>query len=123
METFEENVRTKGKLMAELIRDRQPVVEACLKIQMNTRKTGNEKGFKTEIIQKSCARVDGDKCAACAFPDQKWRLGKCNLSTHLYHENKQGQPFIILTPVGVNPEEYIEEQQKLNPIKQSKRGF
>jgi hypothetical protein len=122
---FNELVRTKGRVMAELERDKTPIIESCFKVQLSERikERGQVVELKTEIIEKRCERINGQNCSACAFPDLKWRNGKCNLATHLYHENKKGEKVLILTPFGVIPEAYIKEQQKLNPIKQSKRGF
>jgi len=119
--TFEENVRTKGRTMAELIRDRTPIIEACSKVQMSEKLPKSE--LKTEIIDRPCARIAGDNCEACAFPDKKWTLGKCNLATHLYYENKKGEKQFIVTPITMTVAEYEEVQRKVNPIKQSKRGF
>jgi hypothetical protein len=122
---FNELVRTKGRMMAEVMRDKTPIVEFCQKVQMSERiKEGrNEAYLKTETIEKPCERIAGDHCAACGFPDQKWKSGLCNLATHLIHENKKGEKVLICTPLGILPETFIKEQQKLNPIKQSKRGF
>jgi hypothetical protein len=119
--TFEENVRTKGQLMAEAIRDRTPIIEACLKVQMSEKLPKSQ--LKTEIVDRPCERIDGTDCAACAFPDKKWKLGKCNLATHLTYENKKGEKQFIVTPITMTVAEYEEEQRKVNPIKQSKRGF
>lgn len=121
---FNELVRTKGRVMAELERDKTPIIESCLKVQMSERiREGKETHLKTEIVEKKCERINDQHCSACAFPNLKWKNGSCNLATHLYHENKKGERVMILTPFGVIPEAYIKEQQKLNPIKQSKRGF
>jgi hypothetical protein len=119
---FNELVRTKGRLMAEAIRDRQPVIEACMKVQLSERVKQGE--LKTSVIDKKCARISGEFCKACTSPDAKWKNGKCNLATHLYFENKggRGEKQFIVTPMGTEPSAYIKEQQKLNPIKQSKRG-
>jgi len=119
--TFEENVRTKGQTMAELIRDQTPIIEACVKVQMSEKLPKSQ--LKTEIIERPCERIVGEKCGACAFPDKKWRLGKCNLATHLTFENKKGEKQFIVTPITMTVEEYEEVQRKVNPIKQSKRGF
>lgn len=121
---FNELVRTKGRIIAELERDKTPIIESCFKVQLSERITkGRESHLKTETVEKKCERINGQNCLAYAFPDKKWKNGSCNLATHLYHENKKGDKVLILTPFGVIPEAYIKEQQKLNPIKQSKRGF
>lgn len=120
--TFEENVRTKGRTMAELIRDQTPIIEACVKVQMTEKLSRGE--LKTEIVERPCERIVGTDCGACAFPDKKWRLGKCNLATHLIFENKTGdKKQFFVTPITMTVAEYKEVQRKVNPIKQSKRGF
>jgi len=112
------------QLMRELYRDRTPAVEACRKVQKTVvrgkDKDGNDK-LETTIIDHPCKRIDDTYCGACAFPSAKWRLGDCNLATHLYYEMKRGEPQTFLTPVGRTIEEHRKIQQKLNPIKASKR--
>lgn len=118
--TFEENVRTKGRTMAELIRDRTPIIEACVKVQMSEKLPKNE--LKTETVERPCTRINGDNCEACAFPDKKWKLGKCNLATHLIYENKKGEKHFFITPITMTVTEYQEVEKKVNPIKQGKRA-
>ncbi len=99
----------------------EPIIEQCLKVQFSV-KDGSKSGeFKTEIIDKPCTRIDGDVCGACMSPTSKWRLEKCNLATHLYHENKQGQPYAFITPIGKPIVDPRVADAKLNPIKYSKR--
>ncbi len=40
---------------------------------------------KTSIIDKckGCDRINGQFCSAYLFPDKKWRLGDCNLASHI----------------------------------------
>lgn len=122
MRTKEHNSATcrKGNCIQCLRENREPAVEACLKVQLST-KTGSKGEYKTEIIDKQCSRLDGEVCGACFSPNAKWRHGKCNLATHLYHEVKKGQPHAFITPTTMTVEAYQEQQQKLNPIKASKR--
>ena len=46
----------------------RPVVEQCL---------GCDRILK---------EVDSQRCSAFAFPDAKWRMGNCNLATHIKAE-------------------------------------
>lgn len=122
---FMEMVRTKGRVIAELYRYRTPLVDACKKIQVTEKKTSTRKGDpepKTEIIDKLCDRAKDEFCGACPFPDKKWKHDLCNLATHLHIETKKGQTPSIVTPITMKAKKSVEEQ-KLNPIKQSKRGL
>ena len=116
--------RTKGRVIAELFRDRTPIVEACIKVQLSTktRKDGNDV-IKTDVIESPCRRIDGEFCGACGFPDKKWRGDICNLATHLYMEPpKQGAPQKFITPITMTFQDFETKKAMLNPIKQSKRG-
>jgi len=124
-EEYAELCRTKSRMLADLERDKTPIVEACTKVQVSVKQKADE--FDTKVEERRCSRIslkeDGSEfCEACAFPNAKWRLGKCNMATHLYHENRPGKPFTILTPITMDVNTYRKEVQKLNPIKQSKRG-
>ena len=123
MGTKEHNSETcqKGNCIECLREKREPIIEPCLKVQFSV-KDGSKKGeFKTEIIDRPCNRIDGDLCAACVSPNAKWRIERCNLATHLYHENKQGQPYAFITPLGKEIIDPRVAEAKLNPIKFSKR--
>jgi hypothetical protein len=114
-----EILRTKGKVIAELFRDRTPIVDACKLVQLST-KSGHD--YKTETIEKPCDRIDGPFCGACAFPNIKWKLGLCNLATHLEADNRKDQPHQFITPITMDVEKVEENKKFLNPIKNSKRG-
>jgi hypothetical protein len=64
-----------------------------------------------EIIEKceGCDRVvaveEGKFCAAVPNPEVKWRMGSCNLATHVKSAAKNGQ------------------NVKINPLKASKRSM
>ncbi len=123
MRTKEHNTETcrKGNCLECLYENREPIVLACKRVQFSVKQSGKDADFKTETIDKPCDRIDGDLCSACVDPRAKWRLGKCNLATHLYHENKQGQPYAFITPIEQDVVDPRKTQQKLNPIKFSKR--
>jgi len=111
------------QLMRELYRDRTPIIEACQKVQLTVKgkiKDGKE-NYITTVVDQQCSRISDDYCSACAFPDAKWRIGKCNLATHLHREAKRGEPTTFLTPINEKVGNLEEIQQKLNPIKASKR--
>jgi hypothetical protein len=68
-------------------------------------------GVCHEIIEQcdGCGRTTqmesgGWYCSACPEPSIKWKLGPCNLATHVKAEDNKAA------------------KQKLNPIKASKRG-
>ena len=118
-------MRTNDRVVKELYeKKRTPIVEACTKVQLSVRKKsdGNVPVYETEVIDSRCSRIDGDLCGACTYPDKKWRLGICNLATHLYIENKAGESPKFLTPITL---EFVGVKGKtkfVNPIKKSKRG-
>lgn len=117
-------MRTKDRFTKELYEERTPIVDACRKVQLST-KGKNEAGrfeYKTEVIEMPCKRIDGDRCAACAFPDLKWHLGVCNMASHLNFEPKKGDPHQFVTPITIEVEEYKENKTFINPIKKSKRS-
>lgn len=66
-------------------------------------------GTCREIVEKcdGCSRTtqmeSGWYCTACPEPSMKWKIGNCNLATHLKTEEKA-------------------TKQKINPLKASKRG-
>ena len=108
----------------EIIKERTPFVKACTEVQLSTktRKDGQDV-IKTEVIESRCERISGEFCGACGFPDKKWRLGICNLATHLYMEPpKQGAPQKFITPITMTFQDFETKKAILNPIKQSKRG-
>jgi hypothetical protein len=117
-------MRTNDKVVKELYEDRTPIVESCLKVQSTKQvKSGRDKKFETEVIDRACARMEGDLCGACAFPDKKWSGGICNLATNLYVEpSKRGEIQTFITPMTMTFTEFEEKKEFLNPIKQSKRG-
>ena len=78
--------------------NREEVVEACL-IQERIVKIKKE---DTLMKQGPCNRLDGTKCAAYISPAAKWRVGDCNLASHLISQE--------------------DEKKFVNPIKASKRG-
>lgn len=118
-----EIVRTKGIMIAQLYRDREPIIEACQVVQISTKVKAEGGGYKleTEIIKRPCERIDGDHCSACAFPDKKWRSGICNVSTHLTIENKTGQPQKFITPIMIVVKDIEANKKFVNPLKLSKR--
>lgn len=82
----------KGEVVVE------PVIDKCLIYSKEV--TINK---KTQMMEKGpCSRINGDKCGAYINPTAKWRLGNCNLATHIIFEEDV-------------------EKFKLNPIKASKR--
>lgn len=113
-------MRTNNRVVAELYEKRTPVIDACLKIQVSTKDKDGK--LVTEIVDRPCGRAADGKCAACAFPDKKWRLGVCNLATHLQDETKKNEKPVIITPLTMTAEEIVEKQKRINPIKASKRG-
>ena len=123
MGTKEHNSETcqKGNCMECLRENREPIIQACERVQFSVKDGSKKDEFKTEIIDRRCDRIDGDLCSACGNPGAKWRLDRCNLATHLYHENKQGQPYAFITPLGQDPVDPRIAERKLNPIKFSKR--
>lgn len=66
-------------------------------------------GVCREIVEKcdGCGRSvemeSGWYCSTCPEPSLKWKLGSCNLATHIKAEDKKAK-------------------QKINPLKASKRG-
>ena len=118
-----EIVRTKGILIAELERDKTPIIEACQKVQLTTNVKGSDGRYKheTEIIESSCNRINGVHCAACPFPDKKWGLGICNLATHLTIETKKGEPKKFITPITIEVARVEGNKKQINPLKLSKR--
>jgi hypothetical protein len=77
----------------------EEVIEKCL-IYKREVTTGKD---KTQMMEKGpCTRINGTKCSAYISPTAKWKLGDCNLATHI----------IMLEDV---------DKFKLNPIKASKR--
>jgi len=64
------------KLIEELREVREPIIEQC-------------KHF--EDSKNPCGRIDGELCNATLSPAVKWRLGPCNLATHVIKK--------ILTPL------------------------
>lgn len=122
MATKEHNHETcrKGNCIECLRETRKPIIDACEKVQFSTKEKDE---YKTEIIDKPCDRIHNGTCQSCYNPDAKWHLGKCNLATHLYHEYRRGEKLSFITPITMTVEEHIEVEQKLNPIKASKRGF
>jgi len=112
-----------SKIMQDLIDTKTLIVEACQKIQVTKKATkGVNKDYITEIITSPCKRISGLYCGACAYPDKKWRLGNCNLATHLYIENKKGVPQVFITPMTMEVEIVDNIKDKMiNPIKLSKR--
>lgn len=117
-------MRTNDKVIKDLYERREPVVEACVKVQVSEQIKGND--FDTSIQPISCNRVehtdDGSFCCSYYSPKSKWRNGRCNLSTHLICENKPGKPKTIITPLNEVVNASSDEKQFLNPIKKSKRG-
>lgn len=51
-----------------LKKEREPIVDQC--------KSFNESG-------SPCQRIDGEFCSAAVVPSARWRLGPCNLATHV----------------------------------------
>jgi hypothetical protein len=119
-----EIVRTKGRLYAELERDKTPIIEACQKVQLSTKIKLEDGGYdyKTETVDMPCKRINGDYCSACAFPSKKWIQGRCNVASHLVIETKKGEPHQFITPITMVVEKVEENKRFLNPIKRSKRG-
>ncbi len=68
------------KLHAQMMKDREDVVDACV---IFTDKKGDEHG--------PCERIDGTKCSAYMLPKAKWRLGRCPLASHWFDEKDQAQ--------------------------------
>lgn len=108
----------KGVCIECLREQRTPIIEACQKIKVSIKK-GTE--LITEIVDKQCERIDGNLCGACTFPDKKWKLGLCNLATHLVEDTKKGAVPTIVTPLTMEVQDYQKEKM-LNPLKGSKRG-
>ena len=82
----------------EMLAERENVVPQCL-----LQKKVIIKDKKEEVLESGpCGKIDGEKCSAYIKPSAKWRLGDCNLATHL-----------------INIED--EKRKILNPIKKSKR--
>ena len=67
-------------------------------------------GVCREVVEQcdGCGRTtkmeSGWFCSACPEPSLKWKLGACNLATHVKADEKKGA------------------KQKINPLKASKRG-
>ena len=76
---------------------------------MTAQGCGYKGGVCHEIIEqcKGCNRTvevtSGWYCAACPQPDAKWKVGNCNLATHVSSS-------------------MAENAQKINPLKASKRS-
>ena len=94
-------MRDTNKLMMKLYEDREPIIEACKKVQITkkVKNKDNQMVYETTTIDNPCQRIDGDLCAACAFPTKKWRMNICNLATHLHVETKKGEPDVMTTPI------------------------
>jgi hypothetical protein len=82
----------KGEIVVE------PIVEQC-NLYTKTIKVNNEDKV---MEQGPCSRIKDGKCSAYISPQNKWRLGDCNLATHII----QGD----------------DVKKFINPIKASKRG-
>jgi hypothetical protein len=120
-----EMMRDTDDAIKDLYENRTPIVEACTKVQLSVKEKSignNPPTYKTEVIDSLCSRIDGNLCGACAYPDKKWRLGICNLATHLYIENKMGEAPKFLTPITMEFVGAVGKIKIVNPIKQSKRG-
>ncbi len=77
----------------------EPVIDKCYTFEFTGK---NKQNDAVTTTSGPCKRIVGDVCGACISPKAKWRLGNCNLATHIIS---------------------VEEQKKkLNPIKASKRG-
>lgn len=86
-------------MIEELRADRKPVVDQCKVFNFTVK---NSKGVPVDQVSGPCTRIDGELCAAYAYPDTRWRLGNCPLATHIIGE--------------------AEQQKKVNPIKASKKA-
>ncbi len=86
------------KLRDEMMKEREPIIEACT-VQ---KKTITKKGEENILEKGPCERIDGNFCAAYIKPSAKWRIGNCVLATHIIHQE--------------------DEKKFVNPIKASKRG-
>jgi len=117
-------MKTSDKVVKNLYENRTPIVDACSKVQLSVKEkeSGGTPTFKTEVIEQPCKRIDGLYCSSCAYPDKKWRLGICNMASHLYIDNKAGQPLRFITPLNMEIGDFQENVKFINPIKQSKRG-
>ena len=83
----------------EMLAAREDVIDKCL---IQTALVKIKKDETKELQQGPCSRVDGVKCTSYISPAAKWRVGDCNLATHLIS---------------------IEDEKKFkNPLKASKQG-
>jgi len=116
-------MKTTNAIVKDLYNNRTPIVAACEKVQISVKEVIEGKPtFVTEVVFNPCKRIENGFCSSCAYPDKKWRLGICNLASHLYIENKVGQKPKVITPLNMKVEDFKENKTVLNPIKQSKRG-
>jgi len=57
-----------SKLIDKLREKREPIIDQC-------KKFGE--------ADESCSRIDGNLCSATFSPSARWKLGPCNLATHV----------------------------------------
>jgi hypothetical protein len=67
-------IKHHSQQMKSLLLERKPAVDACR----------DHPTDPCEYLEK-----DSDYCSAYAFPETRWRLGKCPLATHLEIESKK----------------------------------